>query len=64
MASAKGLRDFIAGAVVGLVVALLWNNVLGRPGQIDGLVFGVFANLAVFSLMPRAKTADVRVAAE
>jgi hypothetical protein len=31
---------------------MIWDNTLNQPGQIAGLVVGVFANLLVFSLMP------------
>jgi SSS family solute:Na+ symporter len=48
----KGVAGFVAGALAGLFVAMVWDNVLHQPGQIAGLVVGVFANLLVFSLMP------------
>lgn len=48
----KGVNAFIAGAVAGIVFATLWDNVLGKPWHVEGLVVGVFANLAAFVLMP------------
>jgi len=58
----KGVAGFIASAMAGLVVATVWDNVLGAPFAIAGLVVGVFANLAVFSVMPSAQAAaaDIR----
>jgi SSS family solute:Na+ symporter len=59
----KGVSGFVASALAGLLVALIWDNVLHQPGQIAGLVVGVFANLVVFSLMPsRRQARDVRAA--
>ena len=60
----KGLPSFVAGAAAGLAMALVWNNLLGKPWQIDGLVVGVFVNLVVFSLMPTVPAADEAIAAE
>jgi SSS family solute:Na+ symporter len=54
----KGVAGFVAGALSGLFVAMIWDNVLHQPGQIAGLVVGVFANLLVFSLMPGRRGAD------
>jgi SSS family solute:Na+ symporter len=51
----KGVAGFVAGALSGLFVAMVWDNVLHQPGQIAGLVVGVFANLLVFSLMPNRR---------
>jgi SSS family solute:Na+ symporter len=42
-------RAFIAGASAGLVGVYVWNVLLDSPGGFDGLLVGVFANLAVFS---------------
>jgi SSS family solute:Na+ symporter len=53
----KGVLAFVAGAVTGLLTATFWNEVLGRPAYIDGLVIGVFANLLVFALVPAAQAA-------
>ena len=53
----KGVAGFVAGALAGLFVAMVWDNVLHQPGQIAGLVVGVFANLLVFSLMPTKRHA-------
>lgn len=51
----KGVSAFIVGAVVGIAVATVWDSILGKPAHIEGLVIGVFANLAAFSLMPAAR---------
>ncbi|MCP4384995.1 MAG: sodium:solute symporter family protein [Hyphomicrobiales bacterium] len=48
----KGVVAFGAGAATGVAAALVWDNVLGQPGQIAGLVVGVFANLVVFLVLP------------
>ena len=37
---------------------LMWDNMLGQPGQIAGLVVGVVVNFAVFSLMPEARAVE------
>jgi SSS family solute:Na+ symporter len=60
----KGVTGFIVGAMSGLLVATFWDNVLGQPAHIAGLVVGVFANLAVFSLMPNAGAAAAGGAVE
>jgi solute:Na+ symporter, SSS family len=55
----KGTLAFVAGAMAGVLTATFWNNILGKPAYIDGLVIGVFANLLVFTLVPApAKVAD------
>jgi SSS family solute:Na+ symporter len=54
----KDVSGFVAGAMAGIFTALMWDNMLGQPGQIAGLVVGVFVNLAVFSLMPQARTVE------
>jgi SSS family solute:Na+ symporter len=51
----KGGAGFAAGAAAGILAALSWDYLLGKPAGIEGLVAGVFANLAVFSLMPGTK---------
>lgn len=57
----KGVWGFLAGAIAGVVAALVWDNYLNAPAQIAGLVVGVFVNLTVFSLMPtRDRTAADR----
>jgi len=48
----KGVPAFIAGAFAGLVVGTIWDNLLGKPAQIEGLVVGVFANLIAFLAVP------------
>jgi SSS family solute:Na+ symporter len=48
----KGVSGFVAGTLAGISTAMIWDNTLNQPGQITGLVVGVFANLLVFSLMP------------
>lgn len=42
---------FAAGAAAGVVGTLVWNRVLGGPGEIDGLVVGVLCNLIAFAAM-------------
>jgi SSS family solute:Na+ symporter len=56
----KGVIGFVAGAFSGLLAATFWDNMLGQPGQIAGLVVGVFTNLVVFSLMPEVRTAPAQ----
>jgi solute:Na+ symporter, SSS family len=60
----KGVAGFVAGALTGLFAALIWDDVLHQPGQIAGLVVGVFANFVVFSLMPEARGVAAEVAAD
>ncbi len=60
----KGVAGFVAGALTGLFAALIWDDVLHQPGQIAGLVVGVFANFVVFSLMPEARDVAAEVAAD
>jgi hypothetical protein len=43
-----------SGAMAGLLTVTFWNNILGKPAYIDGLVIGVFANPLVFVLTPAA----------
>jgi SSS family solute:Na+ symporter len=60
----RGTLTFVAGAMAGLLTATFWNNILGKPAYIDGLVIGVFANLLIFVLAPAAtaEAADDAVA--
>ena len=44
-------RAFVAGATAGLAGVYVWNVLLSSPGGFDGLLVGVFANLAVFSMV-------------
>jgi solute:Na+ symporter, SSS family len=60
----KGVVAFIAGAVVGLAAALIWDMLLQRPGHVAGLVVGALANLIVFSLIPHKHVAETAPAAE
>lgn len=46
-----GLPAFVAAVLAGGATALVWNEILGKPGLIEGLVVGVFANLIVFVAM-------------
>jgi len=46
-------RVFLSGCIVGLTAVALWNTLLNSPGGVDGLVIGVLANGAVFSLVKR-----------
>jgi solute:Na+ symporter, SSS family len=55
----KGVSGFLAGGLAGICVALIWDNMLGQPGHIAGLVVGVFANLLVFSLMAEGRSSNV-----
>jgi len=48
-----GTRTFLASVIVGVATAVIWNEVLGKPGQVEGLVIGTFANFVVFVLMTR-----------
>jgi len=41
-------RRFIAGAIAGISVAIIWNTLLGGPLNVDGLVLGTAANLLAF----------------
>ena len=34
----RGTLAFVAGAMAGLLTATFWNNILGKPAYIDGLV--------------------------
>lgn len=56
----KDVSGFLAGALAGIFAALMWDNMLDQPGQIAGLVVGVFVNLAVFLLMPRARAVEAQ----
>lgn len=51
----KGPAAFLAAASVGLVCAVVWNDVLNKPEGIEGIIVGVLANLIVFAAMPRAR---------
>jgi SSS family solute:Na+ symporter len=44
------LFTFAAGAAGGILGVIMWNQVLGSPGGFDGLVVGVFTNMAAFWL--------------
>lgn len=55
----KGVLCFIAGGISGLLVATFWDNALGQPGHVAGLVVGVFANWVVFSLVPKTSAAEL-----
>jgi SSS family solute:Na+ symporter len=48
----KGVAAFVAGAGAGLVAATVWDYWLGKPGQIEGLVVGVLANVIAFAATP------------
>ncbi len=58
----KGSLAFVTGAMAGLLTATFWNEVLDKPIHINGLVVGVFVNLAVFALVPgtAAEAADAK----
>lgn len=44
---------FIAGAIAGISVAIIWNTLLGGPLNVDGLVLGTAANLLAFVAIDR-----------
>jgi len=44
------LFTFASGAAGGILGVITWNQVLGSPGGFDGLVVGVFTNMAAFWL--------------
>ncbi|MDT8310452.1 MAG: sodium:solute symporter family protein [Methylophaga sp.] len=46
-------RRFIAGAIAGISVAIVWNTLLGGPLNVDGLVLGTAANLLAFVAFDR-----------
>jgi SSS family solute:Na+ symporter len=46
-------RRFVAGAVAGISVAIIWNTLLGGPLNVDGLVLGTAANLLAFVAIDR-----------
>lgn len=46
-------RQFVAGALAGVVVVVLWNSILNGPWGIDGLVLGTLANWLVFRATAR-----------
>ncbi len=46
-------RRFVAGAIAGISVAIIWNTLLGGPLNIDGLVLGTAANLLAFVAIDR-----------
>jgi SSS family solute:Na+ symporter len=48
-----GKAAFCAGAAAGLCGVFVWNRLLGAPGGFNGLLVGVFANLAAFWLTAR-----------
>ncbi len=51
----RSVSVFVASAFVGVIVATAWDHLFGQPGQVAGLVVGVFANLAVFWLAPSSE---------
>jgi len=48
-----GRKSFLAGAVSGVIGVMVWNRVLHNPGNVDGLVVGVFVNLFAFWTVSR-----------
>lgn len=46
-------RRFVAGAMAGISVAIIWNTLLGGPLNVDGLVLGTAANLLAFVAIDR-----------
>ncbi len=51
-------RRFIAGAIAGISVAIIWNTLLGGPLNVDGLVLGTAANLLAFVSIDRQGAKD------
>ena len=49
---------FIAGAIGGVASTLGWNALLKEATGVDGLVVGVFCNLALFLLGNRLSKRD------
>ena len=43
-------RAFLVGSAAGLTGVILWNNLLGTPSGVDGLVVGALTNLLAFTL--------------
>lgn len=60
----KGPRSFVVAAAVGFAAAIVWNNVLGKPAQIEGLVVGALANLLCFVAIPEGRPAEARDTAD
>jgi SSS family solute:Na+ symporter len=58
----KGAAAFVAAAAAGIFITTIWDNLLGQPGAVAGLVVGVLGNLAVFLLMPPMRLASAKVA--
>ena len=52
-------RRFIAGAMAGISVAIIWNTLLGGPLNVDGLVLGTLANLLAFVSIDRKPAQSV-----
>ncbi|MEM7443987.1 MAG: sodium:solute symporter family protein [Pseudomonadota bacterium] len=55
----KGPAAFLGAAGAGIVCAVVWNDVLSKPADIEGIIVGVLANLAVFTVMPAGIPASV-----
>lgn len=53
MGAAVSRTRFLAGALAGIAAVLVWSYGLHKPWDIDGLVVGVIANLAVFFVIDR-----------
>ncbi len=53
-------RRFVAGAIAGISVAIIWNTLLGGPLNIDGLVLGTAANLLAFVAIDRQAAKNYR----
>ncbi len=45
----RGTLAFVAGALAGVVMTIVWQSVLATPLDFPGLVVGVLANLIVFA---------------
>ena len=60
----KGPVAFLAAATTGIVCAVVWNDLLSKPEDIEGIIIGVLANLAVFTLMPHGTPATAAEPAE
>lgn len=53
-------KAFVAGAVSGMGGVFLWSTALCSPGGFDGLVVGVFTNLAAFMIVVLVEKRRVR----
>ncbi len=55
-------KRFLAGAITGIIAAVVWSYGFSKPWGIDGLVVGVFANMGAFIAVDRQKAPTAEVA--